>query len=923
MISVFWIYINEKYYLDKYTIFNYISIIYLLVMFKLYGIKKNENKKIPLKQQQKTLPFEQPIQKTLPLKQTNQMRLEPKIQKVLPLEQHSKYILPGFNIMEDRHIIPQTIKNNSIELDKIISDKTIVHILNCENGFGDFLRGSILLALFAKKYNVQFKIDISKHPFSKYICVESKSNQIEITKIELVHYTGETSNYLLVPLLERFVSSNENVLCINTNLFYNLDLVTDDIKLYINSVLKFHPKYYEIVKNIVKFDKYNVLHIRCKDEFFDKEFDSNKLLVEIIKLQLDKNTIIISNNYCIKRKIHKLFGFFYIDNIACHTAHSSDLESTILDYIILSKSQYTHCFSFYPHGSGFSEHCSFLNNIPYTLVFLPEVNITTQEDIQLLGNHYNEMIDWPIQNKIEKKDEQLNYSDVAFITLTNSGYIDYTLNCLKSLNMIKSKINLQCYCIGKAGYNVLIKEGYGHTCYFLDDEINSNMQTFRNGNWSNITYYKFKIIYENLLKHSFVCITDGDIVYENNGFIDFLLENIADDDLLIQSEGLHYPDDLCSGFMFIKSNETTKYIFNPENVEELKNINGWDDQVYVNNIKYKLKYKKLPLSLFPTGNHYYTYSNNIINPYLIHFNWCIGHKKKEMMLKYKKWYHKLKICQHGTDGFGHQLEGMLRLISLDIHNKVDYQYLYKSSFTFEHQNFDITKLNQYLVESLNILYKQKNQNQEQNAFNQIKHREQRNFSDIFIQDPDYMKTLYLYDGVSSNITEELPPNFETKDEIQTSLSYLRNAFVKNNKFLPEPSYINDRTYKYVCCHIRMGDAIGQRILDNVKIGEVIRFFQNDNKYQVVIHSDGMIDSFTNENTILHGANTDVLQILSDFIYADILIMNYSSISIAAHLLGNDTQFVICPSVAGESFQPRILEKCVNCDDFLLNSTKYV
>jgi hypothetical protein len=283
-----------------------------------------------------------------------------------------------------------------------------------------------------------------------------------------------------------------------------------------------------------------------------------------------------------------------------------------------------------------------------------------------------------------------------------------------------------------------------------------------------------------------------------------------------------------------------------------------------------------------------------------------------MMLKYKKWYHKLKICQDGTDGFGfgHQLEGMLRLISLDIHNKVDYQYLYKSSFTFEHHNFDIIKLNQYLVESLNILYKQKNQQQEQNVFNKIIHKEQRNFSDIFIQDPDCMNILYLYDGVSSNIPEELPANFETKDEIKTSLLYLRNGFVKNNKYLPEPSYGNDRTYKYVCCHIQMGDDI------NAKIGEAVRIFQNDNNFRILIYSDGNVESFANENTTLHDTNTDILQTLSDFIYADILIINYSSLSIASHLLESDTQIVLCPFIVNESLKSRILEKCITCDDFL-------
>ena len=35
----------------------------------------------------------------------------------------------------------------------------------------------------------------------------------------------------------------------------------------------------------------------------------------------------------------------------------------------------------------------------------------------------------------------------------------------------------------------------------------------------------------------------------------------------------------------------------------------------------------------------------------------------------------IKICQHSTDGFGHQLEGIIRLISLSLNNRnIEYVY---------------------------------------------------------------------------------------------------------------------------------------------------------------------------------------------------------------------------------------------------------
>lgn len=225
---------------------------------------------------------------------------------------------------------------------------------------------------------------------------------------------------------------------------------------------------------------------------------------------------------------------------------------------------------------------------------------------------------------------------IKFITLTNTGYIDYTLNCLKTLENIQSKINMHCYCIGRDGYEELINKGY--TCELIDEEENSNFQTFRNGNWSNITYNKFKIIYDNLLTNTYVLFSDGDIVYENNDFLEYLLTKIQDNDMLIQNDTPNNNDDsqLCSGFMLIKSNQNTLSLFNPSVMKNKKNEIGWDDQIYINRIKNKIKYTKLPLDLFPNGKYYYD-NYTKITPYIIHFNWIIGHEKKEKMIFFNKW----------------------------------------------------------------------------------------------------------------------------------------------------------------------------------------------------------------------------------------------------------------------------------------------
>jgi hypothetical protein len=470
---------------------------------------------------------------------------------------------------------------------------------------------------------------------------------------------------------------------------------------------------------------------------------------------------------------------------------------------------------------------------------------------------------------------------------------------------------LRVYCVGEEGYSILKNNNF--LCELINDNESSKIQEFRKNKWSNITYYKFEIIYSNLLNNDYVCITDGDIVYENNQVFDYLLNNIEDNDLLIQSEGIYHLD-LCSGFMFIKSNDKTISIFNPENVKKYRNNEGWDDQIYVNAIRYKLKFKKLPLDLFPTGNYYYEYHHNIIQPYLIHFNWVVGDEKIQKMLHHNKWYmsKKVKICQHGTDGFGHQLEGTLRLLSLSINNKADYQYNFEKKYIFEHKNFEIDKLTNYLTYALKIISNNRTKS-ELKPFNVIL-KEQRSFNEILKNDKNAENTIYCYDGVSSNNQNILPPNFETNIEIEKSLPKLREAFVEKNIYLPSKSY--DNNLINVCCHIRLGDAVGQRILENEKIFTTIQEFQKYNKYRVIIHTDGDVKHLERENTIIYDSNTDVLQVLSDFIHADILIINYSSLSISAHLLASNKQNVICPTNAGPTFKHRILNKCITISELL-------
>ena len=532
------------------------------------------------------------------------------------------------------------------------------------------------------------------------------------------------------------------------------------------------------------------------------------------------------------------------------------------------------------------------------------------------SNKYNKMISF---NKKINLFLGIN-NKIAFITLTNSGYIDYTLNCLQSLDNINLHIPLHCYCIGKSCYNNLSSNGY--KCSLIDEEENSGFSTYKNGNWSNIVFNKFKIIHENLLKHEYVCYTDGDVVYENDDFLGYLIEKIGDYEMLIQNN-CQWLGAVSTGFMFIKSTKNMISLFDPIYIKNnYKLSNDYDINDYLENIKHKINYKLLPVSLFPYGDYYYK-NNSFILPYLIHFNWVVGHEKKEKMIYYGKWFKKIKICHSGKGSFSNQLEGMLRLLSHSINNKAEYQMNYKNTFKFDdNNNFDKKHLREYFLTSLNLLSK-KNSNYKENNYEYFKeidgdNRSYNSVNNDTNNNSECKQNIYLYDGIGNS--NSLPANFENSDEIIQSLPKLRSAFVLKNPNLPKPSY--DNTKINVCCHIRLNDAIGRKIPDNESLCDIVKYYQkdNNNNYRVIIYSNENIEHLKSENTILRDKNTDILQILSDFIHADILVTSYSSLSISAHLLAKETQKVVCPNKASNVFHSRLLKKCIKAKDFIQNST---
>jgi hypothetical protein len=268
----------------------------------------------------------------------------------------------------------------------------------------------------------------------------------------------------------------------------------------------------------------------------------------------------------------------------------------------------------------------------FRTLFLSNYRLDTQKEIMSNGNYWGfETLKQPFYPDI--------LEPLAFITLTSSGYIDYTRNCIKSLKKCGVTHPLQVYCVGREGYDKLRNEGHSHV-EWIDNEKISGFHVFLQGHWGDITFQKFVVIHQCLKKYKYVCFTDGDIVYENKDVLEYCMREIGDHDMLIQNDSNLMTDEdyseLCTGFMFIQCTPTTLRLFDPELIAARRHNLHWNDQVCMNEIKHLFRYKVLPFELFPNG-HYYC-NRGAKNPMMIHFNYRVGHAKRDTMEKYQKWY---------------------------------------------------------------------------------------------------------------------------------------------------------------------------------------------------------------------------------------------------------------------------------------------
>ena len=246
---------------------------------------------------------------------------------------------------------------------------------------------------------------------------------------------------------------------------------------------------------------------------------------------------------------------------------------------------------------------------------------------------------------IEDIDKCLLDDGKTIITsLTNYGYLLYTLNMLKSLEPFGLDKKIFLVCIDKKGATILKRMGYNVFC--VDDNELSKFSPWNTKGYDKICYLKLELIYRILSLNKNVLLIDGDIVFRKNPLEDMGIwwkDTIYDVWIQNDAQENRNTKNMCTGYMFIKTSDRLIELYDciseVGQKKYLKCAFDNNDQTYFNNfVKPGCMFNALPLEKYPNGKMYYD-NTDMLNEsaIIVHFNWVQGHLKMAKMKEHKMW----------------------------------------------------------------------------------------------------------------------------------------------------------------------------------------------------------------------------------------------------------------------------------------------
>jgi len=292
-------------------------------------------------------------------------------------------------------MIANSFKNHKLK--KLVNVYQLHYKNGVAQGFGDYLRGCFCLLQITNMLGLTFDMDLKNHPMSKFLQNVNNTypiNYSEVTRYEDLNYIpinpkkyNKDSVHFMTGLVKTFNAvKNENYyfFCHSLPIF---DQFTPQGRRFVMS--KIMPN--EIMQQYVdenmnhlglKPKQYAVIHVRCGDKYFLEDNILHESLVNNVISVLLKSIkpaniyLILSDNNQMKAIIKKIFPNVIIHfNDITHLGESVDqtdnsIKNTLLDFYLMSQSYQIISFSAYNWGSGFSQWCSVIYNIPFSKIII-------------------------------------------------------------------------------------------------------------------------------------------------------------------------------------------------------------------------------------------------------------------------------------------------------------------------------------------------------------------------------------------------------------------------------------------------------------------------------------------------------------------------------------------------------------------------
>jgi hypothetical protein len=232
----------------------------------------------------------------------------------------------------------------------------------------------------------------------------------------------------------------------------------------------------------------------------------------------------------------------------------------------------------------------------------------------------------------------------VIVTITNSGYMLYTLNMLKSLVPYGWDRKVLVVCMDHDASQRIRERG--NISVVVEEQKLDRFCSWNTKGYEEICYWKLATIYRLLSMNKNVILVDGDIVFRRDPSPDWRQwwsDRVYD--VWIQNDSQLDRDttNMCTGYMMIRSTPQMITVYDCISEQGRRKYDECifdnNDQTYFNRyVKPSCRFLPLLLEHYPNGKMYTENKSKIDGKcILVHFNWIKGHFKLITMKQNGMW----------------------------------------------------------------------------------------------------------------------------------------------------------------------------------------------------------------------------------------------------------------------------------------------